>query len=42
MSDELRHDAELFETAAERTSAVPDRVNSVLSTRKNFGSVQAA
>ncbi|WP_433195544.1 hypothetical protein ACQP1G_41685 [Nocardia sp. CA-107356] len=32
MSDKLRHDADLFEKAAERTSAVRDRVNSVLST----------
>ncbi|MGY4102281.1 hypothetical protein ACW2Q0_22410 [Nocardia sp. R16R-3T] len=32
MSDKLRHDAELFEKAAERTSAIRDRVNSVLHT----------
>lgn len=31
MSDKLRHDADLFEKAAERTSAVRDRVNGVLS-----------
>ncbi|MEV4124603.1 hypothetical protein [Nocardia sp. NPDC049707] len=32
MSDKLKHDADLFEQAAERTSAVRDRVSSVLST----------
>ncbi|WP_227998526.1 hypothetical protein [Nocardia australiensis] len=32
MSDNLKHDAELFEKAAHKTGYVRDRVNSVLST----------